>query len=81
MKMFNEMSLRTIRNQLSKVGVDMTDDQFAALTHSELKKIYKKSRKAYRLYTQVDGIINKKKAPTPTVPMPATIAEKKEKKF
>jgi hypothetical protein len=29
---------------------------------------------------QVDAIINKKKAPTPAVPMPATIAEKKAEK-
>lgn len=76
MKMFNEMSLRSIRNQLMKVGVEMTDEQFNSLTHSELKTIYRKSKRAYKLYSQVDNIINKKKAPTPTVPMPATIAEK-----
>ena len=76
MKMFNEMSLVSIRKQLIKVGVEMTDEQFYSLTHSELKTIYRKSKKAYKLYTQVDAIINKKKAPTPAVPMPATIAEK-----
>jgi hypothetical protein len=69
MKMFNEMSLKSIRNQLAKVGVDMTDDQFYSLTHSELKTIYRKSKKAYELYCQVDSIIDKKKAPTPAVPM------------
>ena len=69
MKMFNEMPLKSIRNQLAKVGVDMTDDQFYSLTHSELKMIYRKSKKAYKLYCQVDAIIDKKKAPTPTVPM------------
>ena len=76
MKMFNEMSLISIRKQLVKVGVEMTDEQFYALTHSELKAIYRKSKRAYKLYAQVDAIINKKKAPTPAVPMPATIAEK-----
>ena len=80
-KMFNEMSLVSIRKQLVKVGVEMTDEQFYSLTHSELKTIYRKSKKAYKLYTQVDAIINKKKAPTPAVPMPpATIADKKVEK-
>ena len=83
MKMFNEMSLVSIRKQLIKVGVEMTDEQFYSLTHSELKTIYRKSKKAYKLYTQVDAIINKKKAPTPPVPMPipATIADKKVEKI
>ena len=71
MKMFNEMSLKSIRNKLSKVGVTMTDEQFNSLTYSELRKVYKKSKKAYALYEQVDAIINKPKAPTPVVPMPA----------
>ena len=70
MKMFNEMSLKSIRNKLNKVGVTMTDDQFNSLTYSELRKVYKKSKKAYALYEQVDAIINKPKAPTPAVPMP-----------
>lgn len=70
MKMFNEMSLKSIRNKLSKVGVTMTDEQFNSLTYSELRKVYKKSKKAYALYEQVDAIINKPKAPTPAVPMP-----------
>ena len=86
MKMFNEMSLVSIRKQLIKVGVEMTDEQFYSLTHSELKTIYRKSKKAYKLYTQGDAIINKKKAPTPAVPMPmpttpATIADKKVEKI
>jgi len=72
MKMFNEMSLKSIRNKLSKVGVTMTDEQFNSLTYSELRKVYKKSKRAYALYEQVDAIINKPKAPTPAVPMPAT---------
>ena len=79
MKTFNEMSLRAIRNDLEKVGVEMSDDQFVSLTHSELKKIYKKSKKAYELYKQVDAIINKKKAPTPAVPMAERTAEGKNK--
>lgn len=69
MKIFSEMSLRTIRAKLVKVGVEVSDEQFASLTYSELKKIYKKAQKAYKLYEQVDTIINKKKAPTPEVPM------------
>ena len=74
--MFNEMSLKSIRYQLAKVGVEMTDEQFSSLTHSELKKIYHKSKRAYKLYCQVDAIIDKKKAPTPAVPMVAAPAEK-----
>lgn len=69
MKMFNEMSLRSIRHKLEKVGVRMTDEQFNSLTYSELKKIYRKSKRAYDLYEQVDAIINKPSAPTPEVPM------------
>lgn len=73
MKMFNEMSLKTIRNRLSKVGVILTDEQFNALTYSELRKIYKKAQKAYSLYEQVDAIIDKKKVvPTPDVPLNKT---------
>lgn len=78
MKMFNEMSLKVIRRNLVKVGVEMTDEQFNALTYSELRKVYRKSKKAYKLYEQVDAIINKPKAPTPAVPM--TTAEKKSEK-
>lgn len=80
MKMFNGMSLRSIRKQLVKVGVEMADEQFHSLTHSELKTIYRKSKKAYRLYAQVDAIISKKKVPTPAVPMPAAIEETAEGK-
>ena len=69
MKMFSELSLKSIRIKLVKVGVEMSDDQFNSLTYSELKKIYRKSKKAYKFYEQVDNIINKKKAPTPEVPM------------
>ena len=72
---FIQMSLKVIRHQLEKVGVTMDDTQVAALSHRELRKVYKKSKKAYKLYQQVDTIINKKKAPTPAVPMP-TVAEK-----
>lgn len=73
MKMFNEMSLKSIRNRLSKVGVTLTDEQFNALTYSELRKIYKKAQKAYSLYEQVDAIIDKKKVvPTPDVPLNKT---------
>ena len=80
MKMFNEMSLKSIRNQLAKVGVEMADEQFSSLTHSELKKIYKKSKKAYKLYKQVDAIINKPVAHTPTVPMSTAVEKTTESK-
>ena len=65
MKMFNEMSLSSIRKQLVKVGVEMTDEQFYSLTHSELKTIYRKSKKAYKLCAQVDAIINKNRVAIP----------------
>lgn len=69
MKMFSEMSLKSIRNKLAKVGVTMSDEQFNALTYSELKKVYRKASKAYKLYEQVDTIINKAQAPTPQMPL------------
>ena len=69
MKMFSEMSLKSVRSKLEKVWVTMNDNQFNALTYSELKKVYRKASKAYKLYEQVDAIINKAQAPTPTVPM------------
>lgn len=69
MKMFSEMSLKSIRGKLEKVGVTMSNDQFNALTYSELKKVYKKASKAYKLYEQVDAIVSKAQAPTPAVPM------------
>ena len=80
MKMFSEMSLKSIRTKLEKVGVTMSDNQFNALTYSELKKVYKKSAKAYKLYEQVDAIINKAQAPTPAMPLtndnPKSVAKK-----
>ena len=69
MAMFSEKSLKSIRVELEKVGVTMSDNQFNALTYSELKKVYKKASKAYKLYEQVDAIVSKAQAPTPTVPM------------
>lgn len=81
MKMFSEMSLKSIRAKLEKVGVTMSNEQFNALTYSELKKVYKKSAKAYKLYEQVDAIISKAQAPTPAVPMvndnPKSVSAKK----
>ena len=67
--MFCGMSLKSIRNDLEKVGVTMNDNQFNALTYSELKKVYKKASKAYKLYEQVDAIVSKAQAPTPAMPL------------
>lgn len=72
MKFFSELSLKSIRSKLEKVGVSMNDTQFNALTYSELKKVYKKASKAYKLYEQVDAIVNKAQAPTPAMPMAET---------
>ena len=69
MKMFSEMSLKSIRSKLEKVGVSMNDNQFNALTYSELKKVYRKASKAYKLYEQVDAIVSKAQAPTPAMPL------------
>ena len=80
MKMFSEMSLKSIRNKLEKVGVTMSNDQFNALTYSEMKKVYKKASKAYKLYEQVDAIVSKAQAPTPAMPLsndnPKSVAKK-----
>lgn len=80
MKMFSEMSLKSIRSKLEKVGVTMSNDQFNALTYSEMKKVYKKASKAYRLYEQVDAIVSKAQAPTPAMPLnndnPKSVAKK-----
>lgn len=81
MKIFNEMSLKVIRRNLVKVGVEMTDEQFNSLTYSELRKVYRKSKRAYELYKQVDAIISKPKAPTPAVPMPISDKDKDAKGF
>lgn len=81
MKMFSEMSLKSIRNKLAKVGVTMSDERFNSLTYSELKKVYRKASKAYKLYEQVDAIINKAQAPTPQMPLtndsPKSVSAKK----
>lgn len=81
MKMFSGMSLKSIRNKLAKVGVTMSDEQFNTLTYSELKKVYHKASKAYKLYEQVDAIINKAQAPTPQMPLtndnPKSVSAKK----
>ena len=69
MAMFSEKSLKSIRCELEKVGVTMSDNQFNALTYSELKKVYKKASKAYKLYEQVDAIVSKAQAPTPAMPL------------
>ena len=78
--MFCGMSLKSIRNDLEKVGVTMSDNQFNALTYSELKKVYKKASKAYKLYEQVDAIVTKAQAPTPAMPLhndnPKSVAKK-----
>ena len=80
MKMFSEMSLKSIRNKVEKVGVTMSNDQFNALTYSELKKVYRKASKAYKLYEQVDAIVSKAQAPTPAMPLtndnPKSVAKK-----
>ena len=80
MKMFSEMSLKSIRVKLERVGVSMSNEQFNSLTYSELKKVYRKSAKAYKLYEQVDAIINKAQAPTPQMPLnndnPKSVAKK-----
>ena len=80
MKMFSEMSLKSIRSKLEKVGVSMSNDQFNALTYSELKKVYRKASKAYKLYEQVDAIVSKAQAPTPAMPLtndkPKSVAKK-----
>lgn len=59
MTMFKEMTIKSIRANLARVGVEMTDEVFNSLTYSELKTILRKARKAFRLYFEVDGIIYK----------------------
>ena len=66
MTMFKEMTIKTIRANLARVGVEMTDEAFNSLTYSELKTILRKAQKAYRLYLEVDGIIYKPSAPKKT---------------
>ena len=62
MTMFREMTIKAIRANLARVGVEMTDEVFNSLTYTELKTILRKARKAFRLYLEVDEIIYK---PTP----------------
>lgn len=58
MKKFKGMSLRAIRSRLERLGVEMSDTQFYALSYAELETIGRKAEKAYRLYEQVDKILN-----------------------
>lgn len=81
MKIFNGMSLKTIRRNLALVGVEMNDEQFNALTYAELRKIYRKSKKAYGLYRQVDIIINEPKTATLAIAMPTSDKDKNAKGF
>ena len=80
MKMFYEMSLKSVRSKLEKFWVTMNDNQFNALTYSQLKKVYRKASKAYKLYEQVDAIVSKAQAPTPALPLnndtPKSVAKK-----
>lgn len=57
MKKFKGMSLRAIRSHLERLGVEMNDIQFYALSYAELETIGHKAEKAYRLYEQVDKIL------------------------
>ena len=58
------MSAREVSDEICEAtgadGIQVVGSKFV---------IYRKSKKAYKLYCQVDAIIDKKKAPTPTVPM------------
>ena len=69
MKMFNELTLKSIKSKLEKIGVGMKDEEFYSLTYSELKTIYRKGKKAYKLYGEIDTIIHKPNLnPAPDVP-------------
>lgn len=57
MKKFKGMSLRAIRSRLERLGVEMSDTQFYALSYAELETIGRKAEKAYRLYEQIDKIL------------------------
>lgn len=57
MKKFKGMSLRAIRSRLERLGVEMNDIQFYALSYAELETIGRKAEKAYRLYEQIDKIL------------------------
>ena len=65
MTMFKEMTIKSIRANLARVGVEMTDEVFNSLTYSELKTILRKASKAFCLYLDVDEILYK---PTPKKP-------------
>lgn len=69
MTMFKEMTIKSIRANLARVGVEMTDEVFNSLTYSELKTILRKARRAFHLYLEVDEIIYK---PTPKKPAEKT---------
>ena len=59
MTMFKGMSIKTIRANLARMGIEMTDEVFNSLTYTELKTILRKARKAFHLYLEVDEIIYK----------------------
>ena len=55
------LTMKEIRNSLKELGVELTSDQFDALTYDDLVKMERKAHKAYRLYKQVDDIIKASK--------------------
>lgn len=69
MNALNGLTMKEIRHSLKELGVELTSDQFDALTYSDLVKMERKAYKAYRLYKQVDDIIkaSKEKATPPKI--------------
>ena len=55
------LTMKEIRHSLKELGVELTTDQFDALTYDDLVKMERKAYKAYRLYKQVDDIIKASK--------------------
>ena len=63
------MSLVKIHEEIRKFGFELSDAQFNALTYTEIKRIYRKAEKSYRLKQAIVKELQQKFAPAST---PAT---------
>ena len=58
--MINELNLDTIRKSFATYGITMTDAEFSKLTIKEIRKYFKRAKKAYDIQSQVNQEIRAK---------------------
>ena len=55
--MLRKNSIKEIKIELERLGVDIPRDRFDELSYSQIKVILAKATKAYNLYEEVDAIV------------------------